>query len=204
MQKPNNSSIINICLIPSDKVSISCEQISQSLKYDNTMFALGDGKFAHMTVFMTCFANENIEKVAKLIKTVTDDVKPFDCVHSGYFITEGRYFEVSYERSESIMALQQAIIDKIASLRINPGNPFEGSYFAPFNKAQQQNAIETGYDLVGGLYRPHITLTRYTDIIQNIITYPDDIDLSFRAMKLCVYLADDNGAVYEKIEEYNL
>jgi len=205
MKKPDNSSILNVCLIPSEGVSKLCEQASQSLKSKDTMFVLGDGKFAHMTVFMARFANQDIEKVAKLVDEAVAEFKTFDCTHKGFFITDGRYYEVSYAKSEPLMKLQQTLIDKISSLRINPGRPFEESYFAPYNEQQQQNAAQTGYDLAGDLYRPHVTLTRYNEgCTPKEITMPDDMDLSFKASKICLYLADDNGAVYEKIAGYNL
>ena len=205
MNKPSNSIIINICIIPNEATSKSCVLLSQSLKSDDTVLFLGDGKFAHMTVYMARFAKSNVENVISATKNALKNIKPFDCKHTGYFLTAGRYLEVSYEKSDQFMELQNALIDNIAKFRINPGNPYEEGYFTPYNADQRRNAEETGYDLAYDLYRPHITLTRYKEgHTPELSPSLPKSDLSFQLSTICVYLADDNGAVYEKLVEFRV
>ncbi len=205
MEKPQNSTIINICVIPDDSVSASCEAISRSVESDGTMFVLGGDKFAHMTAFMARFADDDIEKVVQATEQALKSVAPFNCEHTGYFMTEGRYLEVSYRKSEQFMQLHGALINGVAELRINPGEPYEEGYFTPYTNAQQKNAKETGYDLARDLYRPHITLTRYKEgqVPSSFPAFPE-VNLSFKLAKVCVYKADDNGAVYEKLAEFQV
>lgn len=203
MQKPGNSSIINICVIPNENVSTNCLSISQSLKSDDTVFVLGGDKFAHMTAFMARFPNKDIEKVIHNVNLVLARVEPFRCEHVGYFMTEGRYLEVSYKKSEKFMSLHESLISAVSELRINPGRPYEEGYFTPYTMEQRLNAKETGYDLARNLYRPHITLTRYKEnLVPNLFPAFPQVDLSFDIYKVCVYKADYNGAVYEKLSEY--
>lgn len=203
MEKPANSTILNICIIPSETVAEAYEGISQSLDTESVLFTLGSGKFAHMTVFMARFAEEDINQVIQATKRVVESIRSFTCEHVGYFMTEGRYLEALYRKSAPFMQLHEALIDSLAGLRINPGQPYEEGYFAPYNLEQRHNAEETGYDLARNLYRPHVTLTRYREggVPSSFPAFPE-ANLTFGLSKICVYKADDNGAVYERLAEF--
>jgi len=205
MNKPPASTIINVCIIPNDLVSESYLKISQRLKSPDTMFILGNGKFAHMTVFMARFADADINDVINAVQNSLQGTPDFKCEHTGYLITEGRYLESSYRKSPELMALHESLIKNISPFRINPGNPYEEGYFTPYNQQQQQNAKETGYDLAHDLYRPHVTLTRYIEggVPKKYSILPE-AELSFSIGKICVYKADDNGAVYELIKAFDV
>lgn len=203
MEKPCGSTILNICVVPDGRVARSCEEISKSLHSEGVLFTLGGDKFAHMTVFMARFADINVDKVIKSVKQVVTLVQPFDCEHVGYFMTEGRYLEASYRKSPAPMQLHETLINTIAGLRLNQGNPYEEGYFAPYTQQQQRSAQETGYDLARSLYRPHISLTRYEeDKVPDLFPAFPNVNLSFRLSKVCVYKADDNGAVYERLADF--
>jgi 2'-5' RNA ligase len=169
------------------------------------MFVLGGDKFAHMTVFMARFADENIDKVIQATKQSLGAIRSFNCEHVGYFMTEGRYLEVSYRKSKQFTQLQETLISAISKFRINLGEPYEEGYFAPYNQEQRGNAQETGYDLARNLYRPHITLTRYEKgKVPNLLPALPEVNLSFELSKVCIYRADDNGAVYDKLAEFQI
>ena len=203
MKKPQNSTLINVCIIPSDEVGKEYIKISQSLKSNDTVFVLdGETKFPHMTVYMARFANNQVDNVVEATKKALVGVERFICKHTGYFMTKGRYFEASYEKTVPFVSLHERLIDALKEYRINPMNPFEEGYFTPYTEEQQKNAKETGYDLANELFRPHVTLTRYfEDRVPDKNPETPLIDLSFPLSKICVYLADDNGAVHTKIEE---
>lgn len=203
---PEDSVIINVCVIPAIQVGEQCVKLSQSLKSDGTMFVLdGEKKFAHMTVFMARFATSQIPVILSAVESALKDVAPFPCQQTGYFMTAGRYAEVSYDKSPAFMALHELLIASLKDYRINPGHPFEEGYFTPYTDKQQQNAKETGYDLAHDLFRPHITLTRYKEgQVPDALADFGPIELSFPLSKICVYKADDNGAVYEKLAEFTI
>ncbi|HEU4967145.1 MAG TPA: 2'-5' RNA ligase family protein [Candidatus Saccharimonadales bacterium] len=203
MEKPTNSSIINICVVPNEPVSAACVSLSQSLRSEDTLFALGDGKFAHMTVYMARFADDIVPNVVDAAGTILVATKPFSCEHTGYFMTAGRYMEASYRKSDAFMALHEALIAAVSQYRINPGQPYEEGYFTPYTAEQRHNAAETGYDLARNLYRPHVTLTRYREGgVPEVFPAFSAAALSFDLGKVCIYRADDNGAVYELIQEF--
>ncbi len=201
---PKDSVIINICVIPSQNVGDRCVKLSQSLKSASTMFILdGKSKFVHATVFMARFNNSEVSNVLAVAEKTLKKVRSFLCEHTGYFMTDGRYLEVSYRKSKEFMDLHELLVDNLKKYRINPNNPFEEAYFTPYSKEQQVNAKETGYDLAHNLYRPHITLTRYKEgEMPKAFPAFGMAELSFQLGKICVYKADDNGAVYEKLEKF--
>src|SRR5579863_2931540 len=108
MQKnpPENSVIINVNVTPSEEVAKKCVEISQSLKSDGTMFVLdGETKFPHMTVFMFRVANDQIPSVVDAVQKAMADVESFPCEQAGDLMTKGRYFEVSYKKTDAFVAL---------------------------------------------------------------------------------------------------
>ena len=203
---PKDSININVCIIPPDGAGKQCVELAQTLASKATMFALdGKTKFPHMTVYMTRVANDQIPVVTETVGNALKGAQRFACDHTGYFRTQGRYMEVSYHKSQEFLDLQVLLIDAVAKLRLNPGNPYEEAYYTPYTLEQQKNAIDTGYDLAGNLYRPHVTLTRYYEgkVSEEFPAFLPR-KLSFMLSKICVYKADDNGAVYEKLAEFAL
>lgn len=201
---PKNSTIINVCIIPNNTAGDTCIELSQSLKSHNTAFVLdGKNKFAHMTVFMARFENSEIDNVLSAVKESLKNFNGFLCEQTGYFLTAGRYLEVSYFKSKEFIDLHELLIKNLKNYRINPGEPFEEGYFTPYTSEQQKNTRETGYDLAHDLYRPHITLTRYKENTapKNIPDFPPN-NLSFQLNKICIYEANDNGAVNKKLAEF--
>jgi hypothetical protein len=203
--KPQNSTLINVCIVPDERVGAECVLISQSLANDDTLFVLGGDKFAHMTAYMARFADDQVDAVVRGVEEALRAATSFRCQHSGYLMTAGRYLEVSYAKSDAFMRLHESLIEAVAGLRINPGDPYEEGYFTPYTAEQQRNARETGYDLARSLYRPHVTLTRYREGgVPDVFPALPAADLSFGLGKVCVYKADDNGAVYELVREFNV
>lgn len=166
---------------------------------------LGDDKFAHMTVFMARFSNDRIDEVVAAVEKALSNAKSFECTHTGYLMTEGRYLETSYRKSKEFIQLHESLIEAVSSLRINPGDPYEEGYFTPYSLDQQQNAKDTGYDLARDLFRPHVTLTRYVEGgVPEVFPALPSAKLSFALSKISVYKADDNGAVYELLKSFEV
>lgn len=203
---PKGSVIINVCVIPPKRIGNECVAISKSLASSKTLFSLdGETKFAHMTVFMARFAESKVPEVISVVEKAVRNIESFPCDHVGYFMTQGRYLEVSYHKSAQFLGLQEAIIRRVALFRLNPGDPYQESYFAPYTVEQQKNAKKTGYDLARKLYRPHITLTRYKEgsVPEEFPAFPQ-ASLSFALTRIWVCRADDNGAVYERLAEFSI
>ncbi|MBX4201113.1 hypothetical protein KW786_03215 [Candidatus Parcubacteria bacterium] len=203
---PSGSTLLNVCVIPSDQVGVECVRLSKLLPKEGKLFELGDGKFPHMTAYMARFGNDQVDNVVNAVRATLARVRSLPCEHSGYFTTAGDYVEVSYAKSPQFVDLQKLIIGAAKDFRLNPGKPFEEGYFTPYTLQQQANAQATGYDLAcwpEDLFRPHVTLTRYKKG-QAPVSLPDfgNVQLSFRLWRICVYKADNNGAVSEELASF--
>lgn len=201
---PENSLIINVCIVPPPSVGDQCVTLSQSVASPDTLFSL-DGKdtFAHMTVYMARFDQSEVSQVVEEAKKVAESAGNLLCEHTGYFMTAGRYLEASYRKTDEFLALQEAFIEKLKAYRKNPTHPYQEDYFAPYTAGQRKNAEETGYDLAYELYRPHITLTRYAEgKVPQVFPALGAAALSFPLGTLCVYEANENGAVFRKLAEF--
>lgn len=201
---PANSTILNICIIPPQSVSAEYVAISQSLKSPGTMFVLdGENAFPHGTIYMVRVADNDISDFVDKVKWTLQEQHRFSCIHTGYFMTEGRYLEASYRRTTELMHLHERLIANLKGYRLNPNHPFVESYFTPYTVGQRENAEATGYDLANNLYRPHVTLTRYKEGgLPGMFPGIARADLSFLLDTICVYKADENGAVYEKLATF--
>lgn len=205
MDIPDKTTLINVCIRPNESVADECEQLSAACGSETTMFTLGGDKFAHMTVYMARFSDGEIEGVVDDVKRIAEKAQNIECEHTGYFMTEGRYLEASYRKNSSFMLVHDQIIRAVMDKRFNAGEPFEEGYFGAFTPEQQASAEETGYDLAYELYRPHITLTRYKEgMLPAEFPGFSPANLDFIAHRLCVYKADENGAVFEEIASFDI
>ncbi len=205
MQKPTNSTLLNFCILPNEKVSEECISLSKTIASADTMFSLGGNLFPHMTVYMARFPESAITPLVNILKNISTNASAFRIEYAGFYLTPGNYLEVSYKKSTQLINLHTLLISEASQYRVRPGNPNIENYFAPYTEKQKRNAIETGYDLANELYRPHITLTRYREgsELPDISELSAD-NLSFPLAKLAVYKADDNGAVYECIKDFSV
>jgi 2'-5' RNA ligase len=201
---PAGTVLLNVCILPTTSVADECISLASSLESDATIFVL-DGKkaFPHMTVYMGRFPESAIAEVLQAAKTAIETNAAVFCEQSGYFLTAGRYVEVSYKKTPELMTLHERLLDALKPFRYSPGSPIEESYFAPYIADQQNNAEATGYDLAYDLYRPHITLARYKEgQAPAVVPEFPSTELSFTPSEIALYKADDNGAVYELIENF--
>jgi 2'-5' RNA ligase len=203
------TTLLNICILPEGDTAEQCVELSKRLASPDTLFTLdGVTKFPHMTVYMARFPSDSVANVEGALSEVLKNMLPIECHHSGYFLTGGNYVEVSYEKTSDFMSLHENILDAVKDLRATPGEPVEESYFAPYTSQQKKNTEETGYDLAHELFRPHVTLTRYraggapAEVPESVTA--SGMDLTFSAKKIGLYLADENGAVYELVRSFEL
>ena len=203
---PENSTIINVCIIPKKEVGDECVWLAQFLKSPATRFVLdGQTKFAHLTLWMARVDKGQISQLLVEATRILSMEKPFLCKHTGYFATAGRYYEVSYAKSAEFLGLQSRLVEGLKEFRLNPKEPYEEAYFVPYTNEQRKNAEETGYDLVGELYRPHITLARWHEgqVPKKLPELPV-ANLSFDLSTVCICLATEAGAVYKMLARHHL
>lgn len=103
-------------------------------------------------------------------------------------------FEVAYTKTQAISQLQQQIIEALEPLRSglrqkDPVGHVLKDWLPTTTGETRQNLERWGYDEIGGLFRPHITLTRFKKRAQqvDIATLPPLAEFSgiFTVLALC-------------------
>lgn len=201
----NSTVLLNVAVIPSAETAGEIEALSEELSNRGALFKIdGRTKHAHLTLYMARFSADRISDVKNRLGRTVDELEPVSMNHTGYFVTNGRYYEASYERNDELMRMHEAVIGALSDARYSPGAPVVESYFGDYNDQQRKNAEELGYDLAGELYRPHITITRF-GVLPEIADLPrSGRDLSFAASRLGLFVADENGAATHLISVFDL
>jgi len=205
MNISDESTIFNVALIPPAHITALVCHYSHQLKEFGGSFEVDNAShIAHLTVFMARMQDSAGATILDSVDALLRHQPPLHLMQSGYFMTPGRYYEVSYQRSAEVLGFQHEFVKRLAPLRFSPGRPIRETYFGQYNIRQRLNAIRYGYDLVGQLFRPHITLTRFPEPPTRPLPPPPDQDLSFLGDRFGVFRADHLGAARVKIAEFAL
>jgi hypothetical protein len=207
MRKPRadiETTLLNVAILPPMSTAAEVERLSATLQTQGGLFRIdGKQRFAHLTLYMARFANLNIDSAVAEAAKFAKEHRSGTLDHTGYYLTQGNYYEVSYARSQGVLKLQQGASDSLLPLRHSPGHPRIEEFFAPCSTRQREQAERTGYDLAGDLYRPHITITRFAEPPTRALPSPK-VDLSFSATTIGLFRADDLGAVTEALGIWRL
>ena len=201
----NETLLLNVAVMPSTEVAAQIEFLSRELTSQGTLFTVdGVSLHAHLTLYMARFGSGRITEVRERVRQAVSALPALQLRHSGYLVTPGRYYEVSYARTDELMAAHHAVLKTLAGLRHRPGDPVVESFFGEYGGEQRENARESGYDLAGDLYRPHITVTRFKDRLDAGGLPQSPRDLSFEAGRIGLFAADANGAAVRFIASFDL
>ena len=198
------TTLLNVAILPPASTAVEVERLSATLQTCGGLFQVdGRQRFAHLTLYMARFANSAIDSVVAEAAKFAKGHSACTLDHTGYHLTPGNYYEVSYARGEGLMKLHQTASDSLLPLRYSPGRPRVEDFFAPYSSRQREQAERSGYDLAGDLYRPHITITRFAESPTRALPSPR-IDLSFPAAAIGLFRADNLGAATEALGIWSL
>jgi hypothetical protein len=198
--------LLNIAITPSDYVALAALDLSKQTLPQGGLFCLDDiSRFPHITLYMARFHKDRVNNVIAESKHLASEFRQQLLKHVGYFVTPGGYYEISYERTPSLLAMHEATTQRLAPFRYNPGSPHREEYFGAYSNEQRISATKWGYDLVGSLYRPHITITRFPEGFGKLRRLPRaPSSLSFTATKIRLFEADNLGAARRPITTVEL
>ena len=201
----NNSVLCNLAIIPPLEVRDQIIDLSQRLATEDAAFALdGLTRFPHLTVYMARFDPDHVISAVEAIERALRNQPSFELISTGYFYTDGDYAEVSYAKSPALMELQARITGAAQAFRLQSDKPPYEDYTGPFSEEQRSNVANTGYDLAGELYRPHITITKYREPHPEMLSALEAGDYSFPVTNLGWFYADEYGACTELIRQFSV
>jgi hypothetical protein len=207
----NNLPVYDIVLIPPQPVYQTSIAISQQLEHFGTEFTLSDNqRYPHLSLYMANFTPENLEKVKIALANIAAN-------NSGQSLQALRYlhdfeqgmFEVAYDKNHDIVHLQQQIIEALNPLRTGlrvkdpVGHVLQD--WLPQTSGEARTNLETwGYDEIGGLFRPHITFTRFKKHNRevDVTLLPPLHELDCRFATLGIYEMGEHGTCIRPIATY--
>lgn len=199
-----SSKAYDIVLLPEPEIAAKAIRASQELKPLGTHFSLGpDACLPHVSLYMLQIKDENLPAVFEKLADIASQTNHLALKAQGYVQAEG-YIDADYQIGPEITALQQAILDAI--------NPFRDG-LRPSDQARIQTATglirenieKYGYRSVGELFRPHLTITRFTNSdpipLEDMIA-PTAYNGEFATLAICEL--GDHGTCAKKIEGFDL
>jgi hypothetical protein len=202
------SLLLNVAIIPPDHVTNGAIELSKKACALGGLFELNrTTRFPHVTIYMARFPRSKIDVVREILSTTVPAFEEEALNHSGYHVTPHKYYEVSYAETPGLERTQGIIASKLRELRYDPENPVIENYFGEYTGDTKESVEKWGYDLIGHLYRPHLTLTRFpaesqVDLQASLPESPNN--LSFSLSNIGLFRADDMGAARALVSEWKL
>lgn len=200
----------DIVLLPNEAIAKRAIQLSEELSQTyQTRFTLSKTVVPHYSIYMAQLIDEEVAEAASRLKTIADSFSQFSLEATRYWqdMAEG-FFEVQYQRTPQLIALQEHVIEQFNPLR---KEQFLAEYPPGYTKEEQQakltgNALaqflQFAYPEIGEDYRPHMTFTRlqrsaYETKIKNNL--PDIASFSGDFPSLGLFVMGHNGTCIKQV-----
>jgi hypothetical protein len=181
--------------------------LSQQLEQHGTDFTLADDQaFPHLSLYMANLTPENLAKAKSALAKIAARVPALPLTATDYAHDYGQgMFEIRYEMPDTLVRLQSDIIATLNPLRTglrekDPVGHVLAEWLPKLTGEARQNYDAYGYDEIGGLFRPHITLTRFKqrDFTVDVATLPAPTTLSTTFDTLGLYEMVSMAPAYAK------
>ncbi len=197
----------NLVLLPDQRLTDKAINLSRELARFDSYFVLEEGKrFAHISLYKFQLKAEDIPKVDEALASIARSVSPlqlkartYSYEHDGY-----HFIDVEYEKTAELLGLQKSVIEAVNPLREGMREKDKERMLSA-EGLSLENYQKYGYNLVGELFRPHISLTRLKTEDHDVSKVLDDLhdfDGSFVALGL--FETGDHGTAIRKLTEPQL
>jgi len=157
---------LNVVCLPDSEITKQAIHLSSEVsKLAESNYTLDGIKyFPHITLYQSAFPTKNIDSIKSALTSLANQIRPLDIRMNNLSVLLEFLFWDAVKTPE-LLALQSAVVAAL--------NPFrEGSLLSEdrqrldmpdFPQVMKDNIQTYGYPLIGDLYSPHISLTRFTD-----------------------------------------
>lgn len=199
-----HTSVFNVAVVPPESICGEVASLSRQATALGGLFEVDNSaRRPHLTLYMSRMSYNQLGTLLKRVKEVISRHRPIHLRHTGYLLTSSNYYEVSYANNSALMSLHNGLVEALHDLRYSPTRPIREEFFGDYSLEQRNNVRLWGYDLVGSLYRPHVTITKFSEPPNRPL--PEGRHrLSFRASVVGVFTADQNGSARHLVGESQL
>ncbi|MDP9844854.1 hypothetical protein J2853_004065 [Streptosporangium lutulentum] len=177
-----------------------------------TEFVLrADGLYPHISLYMANFASAQLGAVLEELGQVSERTSEIPLEADRFAGNDQGMFELFYRKTEAITRLQEEIIAGLDPLRVglrerDPVGRVLADHRLVAPPVARANLDRHGYDEIGELFRPHITVTRFQRRDQRVppdlLPPAESFDEVYRTLALCVM--GEHGTCTEVVETFEL
>lgn len=194
----------DIVLLPEASLNDLAIAASQRLLDFNGLLTLNNtGCYAHTSLYMLQLDGDILPKVNEILARIARSFAPIHL--EAYRFDSGRgYIDAEYRRNQLIDDLQEQILQALNPLRAGMREK-DKAYMEYATGDVLKNLQKYGYENVGKLFRPHLTLTRLKEDNESALEVLEEVE-SFSGLfpRLGIFEMGDHGTSIRKIATFNL
>ncbi|MET9342126.1 hypothetical protein ACWDLG_40870 [Nonomuraea sp. NPDC003727] len=205
--------VYDVVLLPPADVAAAAVRLSeQCAEAAPAEFVLAEERvYPHLSLFMATFAPEQCAAAVRLLGDISARTTMIPLRGDHFAGNEHGMFELFYEKTAAVTTLQEDILATVAPLRTgwrrrDPVGRVLADYRRTAPAAARDNLERYGYDEVGALFRPHITLTRFQKPGQGVapalLPPARSFTAAFDTLALCVM--GEHGTCTEVVARFAL
>ncbi|WP_214325697.1 hypothetical protein [Nonomuraea sediminis] len=205
--------VYDVVLLPPAGVAAAAVGLSRRCaQVAGVEFVLAEeGAYPHLSLFMAVFGPEQRETAEQRLAEIGRRTPVIELRGDHFAGNEHGMFELFYDKSEAVTALQEDVLGAVAPLRTgwrerDPVGRVLADYRVSAPALARDNLERYGYDEVGELFRPHITLTRFQQRDHRVdpadLPPAQDFTAAFDTLALCVM--GEHGTCTEIVARFML
>ena len=194
----------DVVILPNNELSAKAISASQKLAALDTVFTLKVGEFyPHASVYMLQLNETDIPSAKELLANVAAITNELQLTATTYDQTKC-FFDTEYLKPKVLQSLQDDVVAALNPIRDGLRDKDKPRMLESAGLALE-NYKNYGWNTIGDLYRPHMTLTRFKNEQANPQELLPDVS-SFRGTfsRLALFEMGDNGTAVRMIAEFEL
>lgn len=159
--------------------------------------------YAHTSLYMLQLDEDILPKIYEILAGIARSFEPIQL--EAYRYDSGRgYIDAEYRRNKQIDDLQEQILEALNPLRAGMREK-DKAYMEYATGDVLKNLQKYGYENVGKLFRPHLTLTRLKEDNESALEVLEEVE-SFSGLfpRLGIFEMGDHGTSIRKIATFDL
>ncbi|MFI6600130.1 2'-5' RNA ligase family protein [Nonomuraea sp. NPDC050536] len=205
--------VYDVVLLPPAGIAAEAVKLSrQCAEPAGAEFVLTEERvYPHLSLFMAVYTPEQRAAAVERLAGIGRRTPVIDLRADRFAGNEHGMFELFYDKSEAITALQEDVLAAVAPLRAgwrrhDPVGRVLADYRLSAPAPARDNLERYGYDEVGELFRPHITLTRFQQrdhqVDPALLPSTQAFTAAFDTLALCVM--GEHGTCTEIVARFTL
>lgn len=160
--------VLDVVLMPPPDVARRSVELSRALATHGTEFVLDDSTlFGHLSMYMGSVEPAAVPAAVGVLADLAAGTPPVPLSAERYLQdVEQGMIEVAYHKTPAVTGLQERIVAGFNPLRVglryaDPVGHVLRDWLPTTTGETRANLDRSGYDEIGGLFRPHLTFTRF-------------------------------------------